>query len=246
MKLGIRATYDSLLRARVIVGTRLTTYTEQAAAGQTPTKADAALQDLATADVTRIPKVESRFHLTRAIPTLADKVFSGGLIAKACDHLRDAPSLQWPDGAPQAMLLTRIDIKALRPGMMVTPVLRFKITNNPTFDDLDTPAGYYVVISELRDGCPRLALAFQDPKYSGPTLPQCLIADLEGPKAMGSILAFTDTAICTGLADHISQALKKKFSPLLGPNTSITQRAESGAGRVLNPIIWERKAVSKP
>ena len=218
----LQAAYDSVLRARVNVGQRITTCTEQATAGQAPTRADAALRELAIADVTRVPKIGSPFHPTRATPTLADKVFSGGLIAKACDHVRDVPSLQWPDAAPQAMLLTRIDVKALRPGM-VLPVLRFKIASNPTFDDLDTPAGYYVVISELQDGRPRLALAFQDPKYSGTTLPQCLIADLEGPKATGSILAFTDTAIRTGLADHISDALKKKFSPLLGPDTTITQ-----------------------
>ena len=223
----LQAAYDSVLRARVNVGQRITACTEQATAGQAPTRADAALRELAIADVTRVPKIGSPFHPTRATPTLADKVFSGGLIAKACDHVRDVPSLQWPDAAPQAMLLTRIDVKALRPGM-VLPVLRFKIASNPTFDDLDTPAGYYVVISELQDGRPRLALAFQDPKYSGTTLPQCLIADLEGPKATGSILAFTDTAIRTGLADHISDALKKKFSPLLGPDTTITQRAESG------------------
>ena len=73
------------------------------------------------------------------MPTLADKVFSGGLIAKACDHLKDAPSPQWPNGAPHAMLLTRIDVKALRPGM-VLPVLRFKTTTDPAFDDRDTPA----------------------------------------------------------------------------------------------------------
>eukprot|EP01036_Dinobryon_divergens_P027378 gene27378-36145_t len=207
----LQAAYDSILRARV----------------NAPTRADATLRELAIADVTRVPKIGSPFHPTRATPTLADKVFSGGLIAKACDHLRDVPSLQWPDGAPQAMMLTRIDVKALRPGM-VLPVLRFKTTSNPTFDDLDTPAGYYVVISELQDGRPRLALAFQDPKCSGTTLPQCLIADLEGPTATGSILAFTDTAIRIGLAEHISEALKKKFSPLLGPDTTITQRAESG------------------
>jgi hypothetical protein len=50
------------------------------------------------------------------------------------------------------MLLRRIDVKTLRPGT-VLPVLRFKTTNNPTFEDLDTVAGYYVVISseELPD-----------------------------------------------------------------------------------------------
>ncbi len=219
--------YDSALRARVSVGARMTACTEQATAGQAPTSADAVLRELAAADCSKIPKVGSPFHPTRALPTLADKVFSGGLIAKACDHLKDAPSLQWPNEAPQAMLLARIDVKAMRPGM-VLPVLRFKITTEPAFEDLDTPAGYYVVISELQDGRPRLALAYQDPKYSGPVLPQCLIADLEGPKATGPILAFTDTAIRTGLADHICEALKKKFSPLLGPDTTITQRAESG------------------
>jgi len=125
------------------------------------------------------------------------------------------------------MLLTRVDVKALRPGM-VLPVLRFRTANNPAFDDLDSPAGYYVVISELQDGRPRLALAYRDPQYSGTLLPQCLIADLEGPKATGTVLAFTDTAIRTGIADHISDALKRKFSPLLGPDTTITQRAESG------------------
>jgi hypothetical protein len=221
-----KAAYDSVLRARVSVGSRITTCTEQAAAGQTPTRADFALRELA-AEPSKIPTFGPPLQPTRAPLTLADKVFAGGLIAKACDHLKDVPSLQWPDGAPQAMLLTRVDVKALRPGM-VLPVLRFRTANNPAFDDLDSPAGYYVVISELQDGRPRLALAYRDPKYSGTLLPQCLIADLDGPKATGTILAFTDTAIRTGLADHISDALKKKFSPLLGPDTTITQRAESG------------------
>jgi hypothetical protein len=121
--------YDSALRARVSVGARMTACTEQAAAGRAPTTADAVLRELAAADCSRIPKVGSPFYPMRALPTLADKVFSGGLIA----------SLQWPNGAPQAMLLTRIDVKALRPGM-VLPVLRFKTTTDPAFDDRDTPA----------------------------------------------------------------------------------------------------------
>jgi hypothetical protein len=59
----------------------------------------------------------------------------------------------------------------------------------------------------------------------------CLIVDVEGPKATGNILAFTDTAIRTDLADHFSDASSKEEIQLLhGPDTTITQRAEESGG----------------
>lgn len=63
-----KAAYDSVLRARVNVGARITTCTEQAAAGKAPTRADAALRELAAADATRPAKAGSPFHPTRAPP----------------------------------------------------------------------------------------------------------------------------------------------------------------------------------
>ena len=49
---------------------------------------------------------------------LVDTIFSSGQVTnKAHKTLKDYETLQWPDPAPQAMLLARIDARSLRPGM---------------------------------------------------------------------------------------------------------------------------------
>ncbi len=53
---------------------------------------------------------------------LEDNVFNSGRISDASAYLKDYPDLQWPDGAPAAIALTRVEILALRPGMVV-PIL---------------------------------------------------------------------------------------------------------------------------
>ena len=51
---------------------------------------------------------------------------------------------------------------------------------------------------------------------------------MNGAQATETVLAFTDTVIRTSLSDHILDTLKKKYTPLLGPDTTITQRADNG------------------
>ena len=62
--------------------------------------------------------------LTGAKTKLEDNVFNSGRISDASAYFKDYPGLQWPDGAPAAIALTRVEIPALRPGMVV-PILRF-------------------------------------------------------------------------------------------------------------------------
>jgi hypothetical protein len=52
-------------------------------------------------------------------------LFDSGRISDAFAYVKDYPGLQWPHGAPAAIALTRVEIPALRPGMVV-PILRFQ------------------------------------------------------------------------------------------------------------------------
>ena len=47
---------------------------------------------------------------------LEDSVFDSGRISDASAYLKDYPGLQWPDGAPAAIALTRVEIPALHGG----------------------------------------------------------------------------------------------------------------------------------
>ena len=52
---------------------------------------------------------------------LEDNVFNSGRISDATTYIKDHPGLQWPDAAPAAIALTRVETPALRPGMVVPP-----------------------------------------------------------------------------------------------------------------------------
>jgi hypothetical protein len=62
--------------------------------------------------------------LTGLKTKLEDNVFNSGRISDATGYIKDYPGLQWPDVVPVAIALTRVEIPALRPGMVV-PILRF-------------------------------------------------------------------------------------------------------------------------
>ena len=42
------------------------------------------------------------------------------------------------------------------------------------------------------------------------------------------LIVFTDTGVRTVLMDHIADVLRKKYSPLIGPDTTVTQRKDGG------------------
>ena len=54
--------------------------------------------------------------LTGTKTKLEDNVFDSGRISDASAYLKDYPGLQWPDGAPAAIALTRVEIPALHGG----------------------------------------------------------------------------------------------------------------------------------
>jgi hypothetical protein len=92
-------------------------------------------------------------------------VFAGGRISDASAYLNDYPGLQWPHGAPTANALARVEIPALRPGMVV-PILRFQL-GIIGFDQLAKPAAYYVVITDNIDG--RIPLVLEHQADNGAT-----------------------------------------------------------------------------
>jgi hypothetical protein len=59
---------------------------------------------------------------------LDDNVFESGRISDASAYLKDYPGLQWPHGAPAAIALTRVEIPALRPGMVVPTTITMTTT----------------------------------------------------------------------------------------------------------------------
>ena len=155
-----------------------------------------------------------------------DNVFAGGRISDASAYLKDYPGLQWPHGAPAANALARVEFPALRPGMVV-PILRFQL-GIIGFDQLAKPAAYYVVITNNIDGRIRLVLEHQ--ADDGATqYPQCLLFTKAGNMdAKRPLIVFTDTGVRTMLMEHIADSLRKKYSPLIGPDTTGTQRNDGG------------------
>ena len=148
-------------------------------------------------------------------------MFDSGRISDAFAYVKDYPGLQWPHGAPAAIALTRVEIPALRPGMVV-PILRFQ-HGIVGFDQLAKPAAYYVVITDNIDGRIRLVLGHQ--ADAGATqYPQCLLYTKADMDAKCPLIVFTDTGVRTVLMDHIADVLRKKYSPLIGPDTTVTQR----------------------
>jgi len=121
---------------------------------------------------------------------------------------------------PAAIALTRVEVPALRPGMMV-PILRFH-HGIVGFDKLAKPAAYYVVITDIIDGRIRLVLGHQADDGATQYYTK---ADME---AKCPLIVFTDTGVRTALMDHIADMLRKKYSPLIGPDTTVTQRNDGG------------------
>jgi hypothetical protein len=148
-------------------------------------------------------------------------VFNSGRISDATAYIKDYPGLQWPDGAPAAIALTRVEIPALRPGMVV-PILRFH-HGVVRFDKLANPAAYYVVITDNIDGRIRLVLGHQADDVATQH-PQCLLYTKADMEAKCPIIVFTDTGVRTALMDHIAETLRKKYSPL----NTVTQRNDGG------------------
>ena len=164
--------------------------------------------------------------LTGTKTKLDDNVFDSGRISDAFAYVKNYPGLQWPHGAPAAIALTRVEIPALRPGMVV-PILRFQ-HGIVGFDQLAKPAAYYVVITDNIDGRIRLVLGHQ--ADDGATqYPQCLLYTKVDMDAKCLLIVFTDTGVRTVLMDHIvADVLRKKYSPLIGPDTTVTQRNDGG------------------
>ena len=153
-------------------------------------------------------------------------MFESGRISDASAYLKDYPGLQWPHGAPAAIALTRVEITALRPGMVV-PILRFQL-GIVGFDQLAKPAAYYVVITDNIDGRVRLVLGHQADDGATQYL-QCLLYTKADMDAKRPVIVLTDTGVRTALIDHITDLLRKKYSPLIGPDTTVTQRYDGGA-----------------
>ena len=109
---------------------------------------------------------------------------------------------------------------------MVVPILRFH-HGVVAFDKLANPAAYYVVITDNIDGRIRLVLGHQADDVST-QYPQCLLYTKADMEAKCPIIVFTDTGVRTALMDHIADTLRKKYSPLIGPDTTVTQRNDGG------------------
>ena len=111
---------------------------------------------------------------------------------------------------------------------MVVPILRFQcgITG---FDTLTKPTAYYVVITDNIDGRIRLVLGHQAEDVTTP-LPQCRLFSKADMEAKRPLNFFTDTGLRTILMEHITEALRKKYSPapLIEPDTIMTQHNDGG------------------
>ena len=156
---------------------------------------------------------------------LTDNVFGAGRLEDAATIISDHPALKWPNTAPQANSIIRVETPNLRPGMVV-PILRFQ-HGTTSFVNLDTPAAYYVVITDNIDGRIRLVLGHQADDTASQH-PQCLLFTKADMEAKRPLIVFTDTGVRTILMDHVADALRKKYSPLIGPDTTVTQRTDGG------------------
>ena len=112
--------------------------------------------------------------------------------------------LEWPHGASAAIALTRVEIPALRPGMVV-PILRFQL-------------GIIIGFDQRRSNSDDGATQY----------PQCLRFTKADMDAKRPLIVFTDTGVRTVLMDHITDLLRKKYSPLIGPDTTVAQRNDGG------------------
>ena len=110
--------------------------------------------------------------------------------------------------------------------MVVVPNLRF-LLSIIGFDQLAKPAAYNVVITDNIDGRIRLVLGHQ--ADDGATqYPQCLLFSKADMDAKRPLIVFTDTGVHTILMEHITDSLRKKYSPLIAPDTTVTQRNDGG------------------
>ena len=141
-------------------------------------------------------------QLFAVVVHLEDSVFAGDRISDCATYIKDYPGLQWPNGAPAATALARVETPAVRPGMVV-PVLRFQL-GIIGFDQLAKPAAYYVVITDNIDGRIRLVLGNQADDVSI-QYPQCLLVT----KPKRPLIVFTDTGVHTILMEHVTKALRK-------------------------------------
>lgn len=107
--------------------------------------------------------------------------------------IKEHPELIYPSKHPKAAILERTTIQAMRVGMPV-PVLQY--SGPPSFANLVTPKGYYVVIAEHMDGSVRMALGYET---SGANLPQVLV--FEKRDTPFTLLALSDTAIRGGMVN---------------------------------------------
>jgi len=110
---------------------------------------------------------------------------------------------------------------------MVVPILRFQL-GSVGFDQLAKPAAYYVVITDNIDGRIRLVLGHQVDDGITQYYPQCLLYTNADMDAKCPLIVFTDTGVRTALMNHIADVLRKKYSPLIGPDTTVTQRNDGG------------------
>ena len=109
---------------------------------------------------------------------------------------------------------------------MLVPILRFH-HGIVGFDKLSKPTAYFVVITDNIDGRIRLVMGLQ--ADDGATqYPQCLLYTKADMEAKCPLIVFTDTGVRTALMDHIADVLRKKYSPLIGPDTTVTQRNDGG------------------
>jgi len=85
----------------------------------------------------------------------------------------------------------------------------------------------HVVITDNIDGRIRLVLGLQ--ADDGATqYPQCLLYTKADMEAKCPLIVLMDTGVRTALMDHIADMLRKKYSPLIGPDTTVTQRNDGG------------------
>lgn len=84
-----------------------------------------------------------------------------------------------------------------------------------------------MVITDNIDGRIRLVLGHQAEDVTTP-LPQCRLFSKADMEAKRPLSFFTDTGMRTILMEHITEALRKKYSPLIGPDTKMTQHNDGG------------------
>ena len=167
----------------------------------------------------RPPKKATNTPPKKAPKTAADTLFAVAAIADGYTFLESHPELAYPSRHPNAAILERVPLPALRSGMAI-PILQF--SGPKLFDTLVPPRGYYVVISEHADGSIRLALGYE---AIGANLPQVLVLEKRDPPI--TVLTLSDTALRSGLvAAPILDSLRKIHAQLVAPDTPIAARMQ--------------------